>query len=170
MLNIQTLNNSLGSGVFALVNEQDKKVYVAYSSCFLVSIARLLHDIKDNSGSIAIDTLQALKKDIHLLQYVSLEITTLDRHEQMLRQVYWLERYKTLGYSSYRKEYVGVQYKVKVELHDNGLLHVYLVSKRYKKLLVGTFSSVTECDQFVEKHYPEGKPIDRVVYLTIEKI
>lgn len=132
--------------VYALVNERDKKAYIAYSSNTLGSICNLISSNK-------------LQEDWSKLQIKILE-TIQSSNKLKIRYQHWTTYYANNGYRLYR-DYKAVQYKLSIDViedHKRGvenrlLFIVRLVSRGYKSVTVGVFGSMEEMNEFIRLHY-----------------
>lgn len=143
------------AGIWAFINETDKRIYLLESKNLMAGISRNIDAIQRSIHDVKLLQKDKYKLDVQVIEEVK------DGVRRKVRLAYWMKRYKELGYSLY-KEYKPVQYEVKVVLQD--YIHVYLVSRRKKKILIGTFDKMVECDIFIETYYKDGVVDDVKVY------
>ena len=153
---METLNKLAVRGVYALINETDKRIYISYSTYVLGAVARLLRELKD--GAHPSDQLcQDLDK---------LEVHILERSENLkLRATFYAKEYEKRGYELYRPvKYV--QYKVK-RRYKQGKVFVELVTNSYNRsVVVGVFEKMGAAKHFIETYYTGD--IYRIIYANNE--
>jgi len=150
------------SGLYALQNDIDSKVYVLYSSNIYVALGKLLTGIKDRSNV-------ALRDDVSKLRLVVLETCPSDFKLLRSRYNHWVDVYSKKGYSSYRN-YAGSKYKVSIRLVQTPTgdyeHRVYLVSKRSRKILLAVFLTATEADSWVAATYKDVEHLSPVYEMS----
>lgn len=134
------------SGIYCLINHKKKMLYIAYSKDICTSLSRIVKDIKDKNIIY-----KQMIKDVKKLEFEYLEDinncdTTLDIH---LKLGFYIDKYKHLGYTLYNNRYKHLQLKVSIiPSNDLKFVHVTLVSKTYKRIVVGVFESIYEAQEF----------------------
>lgn len=148
------------SGVYALVNEIDKKVLIVSSSDLVSSYLRLIKGIQSGSSTLY----RNLRVNTQSLIFVLLEKVT-DKYNLTVRRDYFEDYYRNNGYSLYALTGKRVKYTIKtniIHVDFSPKCIVYLRSNRGSKVVVGAFDNVDECNTFVETHYSNGVP--NIVY------
>lgn len=141
------------NGVFALVNEQDRKVDVRLGTNVLRSVARLITDIKSNAVRPV-----ALKQDLQKLKLVILENEVADLG---LCHAKWRNYYKEQGYTLYRSR-PGSSYSLVVlidyvpEVHPNKLYFIVKLVGKSNSIITGVFDNNIELQDFTSKYYSKG--------------
>ena len=133
-------------GIYSLVCEKSKMIYISYSKDIITSLARLVRDIY--SGNIIY---KQLKKDASKLEFYRLEnINNCDTFiDVQLKLDYFIQEYKQQGYSLYNSKYKLQQFKIKIEISDDmKLIYVKLVSKGNKKIICGVFDKIWDAEEF----------------------
>jgi hypothetical protein len=143
-----TLTNLSKPGIWAIVNERDRIVYLSQSNNVLSAVSRNISSIHDKSHST-----RRLIRDKSLLSFVFLEEVATET-DRKLRLNYWIDNYRNRGYTFYRKKNGECLYTPKVFITTDFKVHVTLVNKRNDKLVVGVFNTIQEANQFVESNYP----------------
>lgn len=146
LLNLQNLSVS---GVWALVNLVDNKIYINYSNNILASLSRNISEILDNSHSC-----RPIISDYAKLELVILE-THVPHNQLKVKSGYYMDSYKNNGWSLYNTN-PPVKYTVKTLIAKDCKAHVVLVNKRNDKLVVGVFDSIYEADEFSSSVYPNN--------------
>jgi DNA-binding Lrp family transcriptional regulator len=142
------------SAVYALIDEDTRRIYVHASYDVPSSLVRLAKSI-----SIREPWCRNLADDIQKLKFVILE-ADVEKDKLKLRYNYWLDAYVKLGYSAYHVMKNRVEYHVETvcQMNDNLqlLVWVYLVNKRRDKTLVGVFNNLEDADAFRKRNYADG--------------
>jgi hypothetical protein len=143
------------SGLYAVVNETDRYVYVGFGSCILKSYAKIVSEIK-----LGTFRSKRMIEDIDKLDFRVLEENN-DYLSRFLRLTYWVDLYLSQGYTLYCD-----MKRLKMELriipdYDNSLVKVVLQSSN-KKRIVGIFNHTYEAEAFVAVNYPD--PFYNIVY------
>lgn len=140
---LRNLNNLSNSGLFALISDFDRKVYLGYSRNVLEALKRIVSELDGD--------LNYLKKDFPNLRFVFLEKL---EDEKLMKIFYrhYISYYRSQGYMSYRN-FIPIKLKVKVEITNDYKIHVYLVCSNNTKTLVGIFDNIQESDSFVSDYY-----------------
>jgi hypothetical protein len=135
-----------GSGIYCLINESKKRVYISYSKDIITSLSRIVRDIRSKNVIY-----KQLIKDVRGLEFLLLEdINIYDSEIDVCTKLdYFITLYKQLGYELYNDKYKLQKFKVslEVDLNDN-LVYVKLVNKRYKKIVVGVFDKMYDAEEF----------------------
>jgi len=149
-----------GQCIYGLINKLDQKIFIGYTKDLVTALNRIAKDIKSSN--------HVLKKDIDNIKLVILETI---QDESLLRSRYqfWYNQYSNMGFLHYRKYKALGSYKLfrEIVLDKQGhvpKIHVSLRYGRSKRVLVGIFSSVPECDEFVNQYYPNKKDISCIIY------
>lgn len=135
-------------GVYGLINETEKKVYITYSEDMLGGISRLLRNIKDNNTGY-----RELRRDIDSLSIKIIETVNYDYTKRDLRDLfrYWSEYYVLLGYTLYRS-YKALQCIVAIEMLPDLRVAVTLRNKALKGIIMGIFKTMSEANSFVQMY------------------
>lgn len=143
-------------GIYAFVNEEDRKIYVGYSKNIVTAFSRLVQNLKYSN----------MQEDADKLKFVILENIVTERSLR-LRYEYWSRKYSNEGWSLYRS-YRAVSYRLRVDLFsdhsERSLIGVKIVSRGYKELTVGVFESVGESRAFINEYYKDG--VDNLIYAS----
>jgi hypothetical protein len=142
------------SGVYALIDDVNKRIYVDASYDVTGSLVRLAKAIRDRESWC-----RNLSNDIGKLRFVVLE-KDIPRNKLKLRLNYWYDRYQAEGYDAYHRKGKRVSYRVIVDAwmspHHQLLVNVLLVNKRGDKTVVGVFHTLEEADAFRMRNYADG--------------
>jgi hypothetical protein len=147
-------------GVYALVNEVDKKVYIGYAVNILAKVSQICYDIERQRIGSKEMVLDKDKLDLTILQVCNKE-------ESRLVMASQLEAFNKLGYTEYRKTPIS-KLKLKVLLEVVGASAWFVVvlrNTRGKDIVVGRFRDKEEMTSFVSKNY-SSKIITSIVYHT----
>lgn len=150
-MKLDSLVNLPISGLFAILNDIDKKVYVLYTCNIYVAMGKLLTSIKDGSSP--------LSQDVKKLELVVIETMEGDIKVLRAKYDYWLSHYKTMGYSNYRNYQDIAKYKLRIQytkINDEIIHVVYLVSRKSKKHLLAAFRTAQEADSWVLESFPNN--------------
>lgn len=140
------------SCLFALQNDQDKKVSLHMTGNLLRALERILPDLKaTNSLS------EAYQND--KLKLVILE-KTYGKVDRRLRLNHWYKHFLDLGYQYYNNPNIG-KYEIRMEIepitgHGDYWVLVKLKSSNGRKRVVGAFEKMDEAQEFVDKYYKSG--------------
>lgn len=133
------------SGLFALVNKSNKRVYISHSRDIPSSLARLVRDI-GSRHSIYKQLIKDVKKlEFTLLENINIYDSLLDIHCKM---DYYITEYKQLGYEIYNSRYKLQKFKVRIDVELDRLVYVKLISKSYKQIVVGVFDNMDDAIEF----------------------
>lgn len=141
------------SGLFAILDNLGKKIYLGYSQDVLLALM-------SNKRKIDLclhDTKELLGKE---LDYYVLESCSDEEHP--LRFNYWLDKYKQLGYIDCRN-YKPISYAFCTTVRNfphpqsSPKIFLELVSKnRQKRILLGVFDTRNSSKNFIAKNYSKG--------------
>lgn len=155
-MNINLLLELSESGIGCLINEVDKKVYIFYSECLMDALVRNVRQIKSN-GHKNKDLVSHKGK----LSYFTIEYT--EPKNLKLRYIYWVEKYKSMGYSMYRN-YTPIRLYAKAAYSkDLKSIEVRIYNKRYEWFVVGVFNTAKEADEWMAQTYPGGR-VTEIIY------
>jgi hypothetical protein len=148
-------------GLFALINDSNKKFDVRYGSNLLFAIARLISEIRGNTV-IPI----TLKHDLLDLRIEILEKDLLEE-QCKLRHNYWINHYHTLGYIYYRKN-PGIAYSItstidRIKELDNKYYFIVKLVGKGTCHVIGVFDNVIDHNTFIQSYY-SNVIVDNVVY------
>jgi len=139
------------AGIWALVNEKDRRIYLTFSNAVAGSLTRNLMALKDGSHRS-----KQMVKDLPKLTFKLIEPFSKSNVENRLRLKYWMDQYSVQEYEHYIS---GVSIKIRVQkelsAHPRGVI-VRLVNSRYKKIPLGLFGTMEEADRFIETNYRNG--------------
>lgn len=133
-------------GIYGLVNHKYKRIYISHSQDICTSIARLLRDIHHK-----ITIYKQFIKDASKLEFVYLEnINNCDsKIDIQMKEVYYIQQYKQLGYELYNTKNRLPNFKVMINVNEDlNRVYVQLVSRIYKKYTVGVFNNMNEAMEF----------------------
>lgn len=158
MINIEIFKKLTVSGVFALINNEDKRVYIGTSRCISASLSSIFRKIRGNEFRY-----EDMVDDVDKLEAIVLEEDVTDVRLSKVKAQYWCTHYVDLGYSLYRTVPL-IRYRVVSEVEDvsNGsksILYrvmVRLVNTRYESEVVGVFEDVYSAKSFMDQYYPNG--------------
>jgi hypothetical protein len=151
----QDLSNLPDKCIYGLFNDQDKKVYIGYSSNTIRTLYSNISNLKYSN----------LTPDWGKLEFRVIEPIE-DSNRLKVRYQYWVSHYSNEGWSMYR-DFKAIEYKVRIDIlndetrQKNGryLLYVKLLSRGRSEVVVGVFDSLSECNEFVESNYKTIKDI-----------
>jgi hypothetical protein len=138
-------------GIWALVNEVDRKVFLSFSGSMADSLTRNMMALKDGSHRY-----KPMVEDVSKLTLKVLEEFSGSNVENRLRLNYWIDHFKQQKYRLYNKD-VSIKLCIRKDLVAKpvGVL-VSLINRRYKRIPLGIFKNMTEADRFIETHYSNG--------------
>lgn len=142
-------------GMWALISNSAKKIYISYNSDMLLAIAQHIKLLNRREHPI-----KAMLKNKKSLKLIILDTAKLDEHTAKLHLNYWIDKYKKMGYKSYRNPLLT--YKVTYDVMGDKLV-VQLVTSRSRKIVVGVFRDLFKAYEFIETYY-EGKDVIFPVY------
>lgn len=143
-------------GVYALINNKDKRIFITQSNNILSSVSRNIAQIRDKSHSC-----RPLLRNLPNLELLVLEHESSPKNRK-IRLSYWMTIYKTKGYELYNPS-TPVSYKVQARITSDYFVHVLLINKRNDKLVVGVFNTMSEAESFISQNYP-NQSINNVIY------
>jgi len=138
-------------GVYAFINEKDKKIYVGQSKNVLNAVMRHIERFKLNAHEC-----HELQKEFNegLLSFKLLE-----KHsgfiDRLVLAEYYKHEYSVLGYIIYKqKKHIRLNVRVRIETKGE---HKYkatvsIISNR-KHHLLGVFDTIHDANEFVAKYY-----------------
>lgn len=135
-------------GIFALVNEKDRRVFISPSSDILKSCSRIFNELKFNKHGI-----KDLVTDRHLLDIVLLEendnkILRLSNIEQ------YAKKYASEGYTFYR-EPIYAKYDWHIEVTKDWLVEVSIRSSFGTTYKAAIFKTMPEAESFIANNKKE---------------
>lgn len=139
------------SGVYALIEPTLNRAHIVSTTDILGSLGRLVDLMKNDKRY------SQLRGNYDTVVFVLLE-STVCRNNYRIKQTYWEDKYKRMGYTLY-VETQGVRYKAVVEtVNVNFKLRpcVQLVSKNRKRVTVGVFESLNDAETFHSLYYKDG--------------
>lgn len=144
--------NALIPGIFAFINEVDKKIEVRYSQCISSSMVSILREIK--LGSLRP---KDIINDFHdnKLRFRILEEIPNDRSIGNIKKQYWIDEYRKQGYSTYKILKQPV-YKIRIDI-ENYLVCVSIENLNSIKTIVGIFDKMKDAKQFIKQYYNKDK-------------
>lgn len=166
---LETYPNLLGTlvdlcspGLYVILNEEDRKVWVGQTHSFLEAFSRMLSGLRD--GTYPSKPLRLAYNN----RKIRIEIieTCTDKTERLLKLGVLCEEYKSRGYELYNKR-DGLKYTPKLRIVQEDYkfyAQVVLKNRNHGTLVVGVFEEVEEAEQFMKTYY-SGK-IVRPVYST----
>jgi hypothetical protein len=134
------------NSIYALINEQDKEIFLTYSYDTLSSLSRIINEIKTGIG---------LPIDPNKFQYKLLE--TIEKRQYLtIRFNYWYDLYKQNDYKFYNKRRpvnYKLQYNIEPDFRDSSkqLLYAKLKS-RYREIILGAFEDIEQCRDFIKNY------------------
>lgn len=131
------------SGVYALINEKHKRVYIQGAKRILSSAMDLLGSIGDNSCPT-----KELIDDRSNLSLKILEQNINPKHIKILKYK-WIDKYKTEGYTIYNTEKLPV-YNKTIIINEDGLFELLVITGGKRVRSVKTFSDRQSLDKYVE--------------------
>lgn len=149
------------SGLYCLINEKDKRVYVCHSINILDSLKRHIESLKMGGHYCNL-----LQQDLLKLEYKYLE-TESDKTSMMIKEEKWKRYYQDLGYSLYKRR-TAINFKIKMKIETRGELSykvlVYLITTNNgNKRIVGIFNTKNEGTEFINKYY-NNSIIQDIIY------
>ena len=157
---LQLLCSLPNTGIYAIINESDKKVLIVSSKDLTGSLFRLIKGIQEGHATLH----HTLKNDLLKLDFRLLE-SFKDSNRLPFRKDYYERYYRKQGYTLYGITGVVHKYKAIIEVPDltKPICHVVLKSSRGSRITVGIFKSMKEAIEFKDAWY--GKEyINDVVY------
>lgn len=147
------------AGLFALIDENNKRVYLVHSSNIRGALNRIIDDLhyKINLPQELIENRFNLKLEVLEEQF--------DRRTRLGRYSYYVDKYRNNGYTILREDYIPLQYKLDIQIRDyhdlvgrnNKRVFVELVSKGRQRIVVGIFRTMKEANKFIKETYGDSK-------------
>lgn len=135
-------------GIFALVNEIDRRVFISPSTDILKSCSRIFNELKFNKHGIP-----ELVADRHLLDIVLLE----ENDNKILRlsniDIY-AKRYSDEGYTFYRQP-IYAKYEWHIEIKSDWVIEVSIKSSFGTTYKAAIFKTMPEAKSFIEQNKKE---------------
>lgn len=141
------LYNTPRSVIYALVCQENMKVYISYSKNVVTSLGRLLSDVQDKKCIYKHLIDDASKLEFKVLDSINISDTSLD---VALKLDHNITLYKQLGYSLYNDKYKLQKLKVAIEVDDD-LKRIFVRLKsqdRHKSIVVGVFDKMWDAEEF----------------------
>lgn len=150
-------------GLYALLNDNDKKVYVVYAQDMLNSLQRHLASLKLGSHQE-----KQLQIDFNMgkLRLVVLETGDgvkglVDRY---MKAEFLKDQFVKSGYSLYKQK-PAIKLKTEVRIETNNAtpyrVKAYLVGTNHN-IPIGAFTYKAECDEFLKQHYSHS-PYEKII-------
>lgn len=139
----------LESGIFGIVNNRNKSIYIGYSLSMLESINRNLSQIRDQVHTCVPHTTK-----VGNLQVLIIETCTKDQLK--LKQSYWISEYRNKGYKIYNTR-KPLTYRTRIVIDEDYKVLVQLVNLSKDSFVIGVFNKVQEAVDFtneVKKNIP----------------
>ena len=133
----------LESGIFGIVNNRNKSIYIGYSHSMLESINRNLSQIKDQVHTCIPHT-----SKVNNLQVLIIETCTKDQLK--LKQSYWISEYRNKGYKIYNTR-KPLTYRTRIVIDEDYKVLVQLVNLSKDSFVIGVFNKVQEAVDFTNE-------------------
>lgn len=140
------------TAVIALINDQDKCVYVTHSSCVVESLGKLIRQLQDKTHNCI-----RLVSDREKLRFEILEVVQ-NIDALGVRTRYWIDQYVAKGYTPYNKPNV-VKYRLRVEYDDYARVIVKAVNTGNKGYVIGVFRNLGLANQWIENTFKDKEYI-----------
>lgn len=144
---LQDLLSLPTSGIYLIHDDTKMECFIGGSSQLPAHLIQNINRIKSGCFPIKGNNLQF--KLVEKLDYINIQ-------EIQVRVAYWHDLYVKQGYKV-KSRLSTVVYKPQVKIGDDNLVYTFLVSKGYRKLLIGKFNSIHTAREFVETHYPDNQ-------------
>ena len=149
--------------IYGLINSKDHKIYIGYTSNLPSALSRIIKETKDSNNK--------LKHDWNKLELVILETIT-DRKNLRVRHKFYNNEYSNRGWVLYNKGSNLTSYKLRLDAINNGVgkdlsIHVKLISRRYREIVVGIFNTHEEALNWCLTNYPDNSNITNIVYSDV---
>jgi hypothetical protein len=157
MYTIETpfFTNLTTPGVWALVNEADKKVIVFHASNILEGITRNIKELKTGTHKNKELLADKDKLSIKILAVVP------NSNYRLLEHTKWNKHFAKEGFKLYRKRN-ALEYSVKLKIQrtfypnkTSYLAYVKLYNRNHEAFIVGIFESVESAKKFIEENYSD---------------
>ena len=135
--------------IFALVNQEDRRIYLSQSSNTLLAISQLFDKL--NKGfyhhKLLLEDYRNNRLELVLYEETYDEITRKIR----LRELQ--DRYRNMGYLIYNR-FKSSRYRLRIDYKVNPFkTDLYMVSNDGSRFLVGRFNTTKECEEFIQRYY-----------------
>lgn len=139
-------------GVIALLNDQDKAIYITHSSCIVESLGKLLRQLQDKTHNCVNLIIDRDKLRLVVLEEIQ------DKRALSVRARYWIDQYVAKGYGLYGR-INAVKYRLRVEYDELGHVLVKAVNTRNKSYVIGVFRNLGLANQWINNTYKEKEYI-----------
>jgi len=147
------LRNFNVPGIYAIINESDRKVDVRHSTNCIQAIIRHLTQIWDDTHPV-----RELAMDKEKLFFVLLEDVK-DPTQRLLAHTRFTDYFEDRGYTFYRHR-PALRYYTRIRPVRISRLRlqvrVYLITGNHDETVVGCFDSMPEAKEFVKEYYSNG--------------
>lgn len=133
-------------GVFALINDQDRVVFITHSSCIVESLGKLIRQLKERTHNCANLIIDRDKLRLVVLEEIQ------NSSALSVRTRYWIDQYVAKGYGLYSK-INAVKYRLRVEYDELGNVIVKAVNTRNKGYVIGVFRNLGLANQWINNTY-----------------
>lgn len=130
-------------GIYALVNEKDKRVYIQATQDCIGSISRVSKDL-----SLRHHTNKQLVKDQRKLNIRILELTDEDLEHQRLRLLKWSAQFKEQGYTIYNEKHIPM-YKPRIKVTAEYKACVVLETRGRRTVEVSQFDNIAKAEEYI---------------------
>lgn len=167
MTGLSNLLSILGSApkecLYALVNEEDKRIQIGSTSNFIAHISKLAQELGSLNNRV-------LCADLGKLKLLILETEFRDRAHRKNRYREIHTRYKNLGWSFYSDTNI-TKYKLKTSYKSRNhvLYYVIELESNKRRLVVGVFKTARDARSWKQTHYPDENMITGVVVCDNEE-
>lgn len=134
------------SGIYALIDKRSRYVYICYSHDVIQSLSRNISQIASRTHRYKQLVRSRKRLDFVYLENIHYEDSRIDIASKVH---YWIEYYKNLEYTVLNKVKIK-QYKVRTDITTDKIIHVKLISRSYKELVVGVFDNMIEANEFAK--------------------
>lgn len=157
--------NVPSKGIYCLINEVDKLVYIKHSVDITMSIARVIADIRSKNIVYKQFIRDRKKLKFIFLEELKGDESLLDIH---LRIDSHINNFNKQGYKLYNSKYRISRFKVNIEVQEDlHTIHVILASRnRLKKIVVGVFDKMYDAEEFATQF--DNMEVVRPVYASNE--
>lgn len=141
------------AAIFALVNVQDKRVYIAYTSRLAATLGMIVTSVLDNK----------LGNDLMIRDARKLELVILETRLEKNFVKYFMDQYTKQGYQIYNgTSKIPLQYRFEM-CYDGGSVVVVAANTRGEKTILGMFSKAKDAKSFL-KYVKSNNPSNSLVY------
>jgi hypothetical protein len=131
------------TAVFALINDFNKRVYVAYSTKFKTRLMTIIELIATKRWKH-----RGMINELKHIRLVILE-KNIPEHELKLFTKYHRDNYRNQGYRFYNKEKIPLQYSFAIRLTTGGRIAVVAFNSRKEPTILGLFYLLEEANKFL---------------------